>query len=124
MPSWNTGGCSGKIPLPVNGCLGIGLIRGILMPSVCASWSGRFLPCSAISIEVSVNFVALPESFYKPSAAIVAPRLLGHLLVRNTPAGPCGGAIVETEAYVRGDPACHGFIGKTARNRALYGPPG
>jgi len=71
-----------------------------------------------------VNFVPLPESFYKPSAEMVAPRLLGHLLVRNTPHGPCGGAIVETEAYVRGDPACHGFIGKTARNRSLYGPPG
>jgi DNA-3-methyladenine glycosylase len=71
-----------------------------------------------------VDFTALPESFYKPSAGVVAPRLLGHFLIRNTPAGLAGGPIVETEAYVIGDPACHGFIGETPRNRALYGPPG
>jgi len=71
-----------------------------------------------------VQFEPLPESFYKPSAEIVAPRLLGHFLIRNTPDGPCGGPIVETEAYLIGDPACHGFIGKTPRNASLYGPPG
>ena len=71
-----------------------------------------------------MNFEALPESFYEPSAEIVAPRLLGHLLIRNTPSGPCGGAIVETEAYVIGDPACHGFIGETPRNASMYGPAG
>jgi len=71
-----------------------------------------------------VKFNPLSESFYEPSAQIVAPRLLGHFLIRNTPAGPCGGPIVETEAYVVDDPACHGFIGETQRNRSLYGPPG
>ncbi len=66
----------------------------------------------------------LPRSFYEPTADVVAPRLLGHFLIRNTPAGPCGGAIVETEAYVAGDPAAHSFVGETARNRVMFGPPG
>jgi DNA-3-methyladenine glycosylase len=68
-----------------------------------------------------LNFDPLPESFYKPSAEAVAPKLLGHWLIRNTPQGPVGGPIVETEAYLADDPASHGFIGKTPRNRSLYG---
>ena len=70
------------------------------------------------------NFVPLPRPFYEPSAAVVAPRLLGHWLIRNTSRGLCGGTIVETEAYLAGDPACHGYAGETARNRSMYGPPG
>jgi DNA-3-methyladenine glycosylase len=66
----------------------------------------------------------LPRSFYEPSAAKVAPRLLGHWIIRNLPSGPCGGPIVETEAYLVGDPASHGFGGERVRNRPLYGPPG
>jgi DNA-3-methyladenine glycosylase len=66
----------------------------------------------------------LSESFYHPSAAKVAPSLLGQLLIRRTPNGICGGAIVETEAYLNDDPACHGYGRQTPRNRAMYGPPG
>jgi DNA-3-methyladenine glycosylase len=66
----------------------------------------------------------LPESFYAPSAKTVAPLLLGHYLVRNTPDGPSGGIIVETEAYLAHDPSCHGYKRETLRNRAMYGPPG
>jgi DNA-3-methyladenine glycosylase len=66
----------------------------------------------------------LLRSFYEPSAELVAVRLLGHWLVRNTPDGPSGGPIVETEAYLRGDPAAHSFIGETTRNRVMFGPPG
>jgi DNA-3-methyladenine glycosylase len=70
------------------------------------------------------TFSPLPRSFYEPSAKIVAPQLLGHLLIRNTPSGPVGGEIVETEAYLTDDPACHGAPGPTPRNRVLFGLPG
>lgn len=62
--------------------------------------------------------------FYQPSATVVAEQLLGHWLIRNTPDGSSGGPIVETEAYLSNDPACHAFGGQTQRNRAMWGPPG
>ncbi len=70
------------------------------------------------------DLTPLPRSFYEPSADAVAPLLLGHWLVRNLPSGPCGGPIVETEAYLADDPASHGFGGERKRNRSMYGPPG
>lgn len=70
------------------------------------------------------KFVPLPRSFYEPSAKVVASALLGHWLIRNTAAGFCGGPIVETEAYLLGDPACHAARGKTRRNRVMFGEPG
>jgi DNA-3-methyladenine glycosylase len=67
----------------------------------------------------------LPASFYEPSAEFVAPQLLGHFLLRRAPDGTwAGGPIVESEAYLANDPACHGFRRETARNRSMYGPPG
>jgi DNA-3-methyladenine glycosylase len=71
-----------------------------------------------------MRFVPLPESFYEPSAEVVAPQLLGHWLLRRTADGVCGGPIVETEAYLIGDPASHAFKGETARTRVMFGPPG
>ena len=70
------------------------------------------------------SFRPLPRRFYEPPAQTVASALLGHWLIRNTANGPCGGAIVETEAYLVGDPACHGAPGPTARNRVMFGRPG
>jgi DNA-3-methyladenine glycosylase len=70
------------------------------------------------------DFQPLAESFYEPSAAIVAPALLGHWLIHKIARGICGGAIVETEAYLSDDPACHGYGRQTPRNKIMYGPPG
>jgi DNA-3-methyladenine glycosylase len=66
------------------------------------------------------------RDFYLDPPDLVAPRLLGKLLVRPGSAGqPKVGRIVEVEAYFgEADPAAHSFAGKTARNSVLFGPPG
>jgi DNA-3-methyladenine glycosylase len=70
------------------------------------------------------KFKPLPRTFYEPSAEVVAPALLGHWLLRQTPEGTAGGPIVETEAYLANDAACHAAPGLTKRNRVMFGPPG
>jgi DNA-3-methyladenine glycosylase len=71
-----------------------------------------------------VNFSPLPRTFYEPSANVVAPELLGHFLLRRIGDRICGGVIVETEAYLRDDPACHAYRRETPRNKAMWGAPG
>jgi DNA-3-methyladenine glycosylase len=52
--------------------------------------------------------------------AALARHLIGKLVVRELPEGVVSGRIVETEAYVFGDAAGHGYRGMTPRNRSLF----
>jgi DNA-3-methyladenine glycosylase len=51
---------------------------------------------------------------------LVARYLVGCVLEHDG----VGGVIVETEAYHDSEPACHAYVGLTARTRPLFGPPG
>ena len=46
--------------------------------------------------------------------------LIGKIVVRELPEGIVSGRIAETEAYVIGDAAGHGYRGMTQRNRSLF----
>ena len=71
-----------------------------------------------------MNFSPLPREFYESSAEIVSPALLGHFLLRRVDDQWIGGEIVETEAYLVGDPACHAYVRETPRNRVMWGEHG
>jgi DNA-3-methyladenine glycosylase len=67
----------------------------------------------------------LPRSFYDRDPRLVGPDLLGKILVRRQGRRKLTARIVEVEAYLGADdPAAHAYIGKTARNAVLFGPPG
>jgi DNA-3-methyladenine glycosylase len=61
----------------------------------------------------------LAEDFFARPPREVAQDLIGCGLYHEG----VGGIIVETEAYERDDPACHAYVGRTARSAVLFGPP-
>jgi DNA-3-methyladenine glycosylase len=82
--------------------------------------SGKKLPGRLVS-----------RAFFEHSPEMVAPRLLGKLLVAldQETGEPLAGRIVEVEAYLgphhdQPDPAAHAHRGPTPRNRVLFGPAG
>jgi len=67
----------------------------------------------------------LPQSFFARPAEVVAPELIGCLLVKRQPKGELlWGVVVETEAYGKEEPACHGYRRRTPSNEMLFGEPG
>jgi DNA-3-methyladenine glycosylase len=62
----------------------------------------------------------LKRDFFARSVHEVAPDLIGVTLLVDG----VGGRIVEVEAYDQEDPASHAYRGRTARNGAMFGPPG
>lgn len=67
----------------------------------------------------------LQPSFFARPADVVAPDLIGCLLVKRQASAPLlWGVIVETEAYSQEEPACHGHRRRSPSNDTLFGEPG
>jgi DNA-3-methyladenine glycosylase len=62
----------------------------------------------------------LPRITVPCDTVTLARFLLGKVLVRELDGARLMGRIVETEAYVEDDPACHAYRGITPRNRSLF----
>ena len=68
----------------------------------------------------------LPRSFFARPATVVAPELLGRVVVRILRDGTrLAARLVEVEAYEQGDPASHSYRGRpTPRTEVMFGRPG
>lgn len=67
---------------------------------------------------------SLPREFYLQDTVDAARGLLGKVLIHRVDGSVIAGKIVETEAYLRDDPACHASKGMTKRNVVMFGEPG
>lgn len=67
----------------------------------------------------------LSQEYYQKDALTLAQDLMGKILCHKTAQGILMGRIVETEAYLENDKACHGYKGKkTQRTGPLFLPGG
>ena len=78
---------------------------------------------SAVTEEKTPQGNVLSRRFYDRDTVLVARDLLGKLIVVERNERRIA-RIVETEAYVAGDPANHAFRGQTKRNRSMFKDPG
>jgi DNA-3-methyladenine glycosylase len=80
---------------------------------------------SACACEGTITSIRRLNRAELPADAVALARfLIGCIVVRRLHAGLASGRIVETEAYLPGDAACHAASGRTARNASLFLPPG
>lgn len=66
----------------------------------------------------------LTKAFFKKDTLQIAKALLGCYLINRVKEGKTMGKIIETEAYLKNDPASHSFNGQTKRNKSMFGPAG
>ena len=78
-----------------------------------SSWPGQ----SSVKARLADS---LPAAFYARPVLEVARDLIGCTVGHRGAAG----VIVETEAYHESEPACHAYVGLTARTETLFGEPG
>ncbi len=73
----------------------------------------------------SLQWKILPQGFYARDPRLVAPDLLGKVLLRRNGGTVLAGRIVELEVYLgEADAAAHAASGMTPRNSVLFGNPG
>ena len=73
---------------------------------------------------MSIHLQPLARDALPMDTAALSRFLIGKLVVRAFPDMLATARIVETEAYLTGDEASHGFRGPTPRNKIMFGPRG
>jgi len=81
---------------------------------------GPHKPCDTAMKVGPFNLRRLTRAQLPHDTVALARFLLGKVVVRAVDDGWLAGRIVETEAYIQGDAACHAFNGLTPRNRSLF----
>lgn len=80
--------------------------------------------CRSVTGASSSRGRRLGRRFFDRATTVVARALLGARLVVGSGRSARAVRLVETEAYVTGDPASHAYRGRTRRNAAMFGLPG
>ena len=74
----------------------------------------------AAQISIGTRIDRIARSRVPHDTITLARWLLGKVLVSEVRGAQLCGRIVETEAYLQREPACHAFRGMTPRNRSLF----